>query len=57
MATADSSSIAGKYAALRWTVFMLATRLSSLSSEKRLSWRGSWPKARTTRTPESVSCR
>ena len=57
MATADSSSTDGKYAAFRLTVRMLASRFSSLSSEKRRSWRGSWPNARTIRMPDSVSCR
>jgi hypothetical protein len=36
---------------------MFASRFSSFSSENRRSWRGSWPKARTMRTPESVSWR
>ena len=57
MASADSSSTPGKYAALRWTVFMFAPRFSSLSSAKRVRWRGSWANERTTRMPDSVSCR
>jgi hypothetical protein len=36
---------------------MFAARFSSFSSAKRSSWRRSCPKARTTRTPDSVSCR
>ena len=42
---------------MRLTVFMFAARFSSLSSAKTVSWRRSWAKMRTTRTPESVSCR
>ena len=57
VATAATNSTAGKYAALRLTVTMLASRLISLSSAKRARWRGSWAKARTTRMPDSVSCR
>ena len=55
--SAESSSTAGKYAAFRLTVVMFAARFSSLSSRKRLMWRCSWPNARTTRIPDSVSCR
>ena len=36
---------------------MFASRLSSFSSAKRFSCRGSCPNARTTRTPDRVSCR
>jgi hypothetical protein len=36
---------------------MFASRFSSLSSAKRASCRRSCPNARTTRTPDSVSCR
>ena len=36
---------------------MFASRFSSFSSAKRVLWRSSWPNARTTRTPESVSWR
>ena len=36
---------------------MLAARLSSLSSPKRAMWAFSRPNARTTRTPDRVSCR
>ncbi len=57
LAIAESSSTPGKYAALRLTVVMFASRLSSLSSAKRLRWRGSCANVRTTRMPESVSCR
>jgi hypothetical protein len=36
---------------------MLVARFSSLSSANRRRWRGSCPNARTSRTPDSVSCR
>jgi hypothetical protein len=52
-----SSSTDGKYAALRLTVFMFASRFSSLSSAKRARWRSSWANERTTRIPDSDSCR
>ena len=55
--SADRSSTAGKYAALRLTVVMFARRLSWLSSSKRVTCLGSWPNERITRIPDSVSCR
>ena len=36
---------------------MLTSRLRSFSARKRVTWRGSWLNERTTRIPDSDSCR
>ena len=57
VARALTNSTPGKYAALRLTVIMFASRLRSLSSSNAPAVAASCAKARTTRTPDSDSCR